>query len=87
MSGYSSFMYDPSFTAKQVISYIDSSSQFSYPTIRREFHNQVLPHSINTSRKQVGISCKQGGVAVELITTIASATSLTEQMFPLISAG
>ena len=83
-SGYSFFIYDPSFTAKELLSCIASSIQLSSPTIRRDSHNQVLSHSINTSRNQVGISCERGGVAVEVTATTSSANSRTEQMFSLI---
>ena len=83
--GYSSFIYNPLVTAKNFLSCIASSSQFYFPTIHREYHNQVLTQSINTSKKKVGISCNRGGVAVEVIATTASDTSRNEQIFPLIS--
>ena len=74
-------------TATHVPASIVSSSQWSSPISRREFHIHVHPHSSSTPRIVVGIALGCGGSAVKTITCFSCAVFLAEHTFLVLSLG
>ena len=85
--GYNFLMENPLVTATHERLAIAFSIQLFFPMSTIEYHIQVHPHSIRTSRKESCLRCDGGGSVCDKTAITAGATSLMVQYCPTFSVG